>query len=179
MKNTTKHLCRACALCILVMLMLAGCHYPKIKERQWEFIRVVYLEREHDKLRPRSWHSADRERLARLRAAFPDGGEYVVSPKPQLSGVNRVDIRLRGGQWWVLAYFPESADIGVMDGTNAKNTFLLKDSNPEKFYATLTNEIMAATGFAVRLDTKVRSRAEFEELGNNNAAWYERYERYP
>ncbi|HHU15704.1 MAG: hypothetical protein PHG74_05225 [Kiritimatiellae bacterium] len=179
MQNMVKHLCCVCAACILVMPMLTGCLYPKIKERQWEFIRVVYLEREHDKLRPRSWHSADRERLARLRAAFPDGGEYVVSPKPHLSRVNRVDIRLRGGQWWVLAYFPESADIGVMEGTNAKNTFLLENSNPEKFYTTLTNEIMTATGIAVRLDTKIRSRAESEELGNNDAAWHEIYERYP
>ena len=170
MQNTAKHLWCVCAVCILVMPMLAGCLYPKIKERQWEFIRVVYLEREHDKLRPRSWHSADRERLARLRAAFPSEGEYMYFPKPLLSRVNRVDIRLRGGQWWVLAYFPESADIGVMDGTNAKRAFLLEDSNPEKFYTTLTNEIMTATGIAVRLDTEIRSLAE---LGDNSAAWYD------
>jgi hypothetical protein len=173
MQNMVKHLCCVCAACILVMPMLTGCLYPKIKERQWEFIRVVYLVREYDKLRPRSWHSGDRELLARLRAAFPSEGEYKYFPKPLLSGVNRVDIRLRGGQWWVLAYFPESADIGVMDGTNAKRTFLLKDSNPEKFYVTLTNEIMTVTGIAVRLDTEVRSRAEFEELGDDNAAHYD------
>ena len=168
------HWITVCGVCVLT-LTLAGCIYPRIKEKQWEFIRVVYLVREFDKLRPQSWYSADQALLARLQNAFPSEGEYVVFPKPHASRVNRIDIKLHGGQWWCLAYFPASGHIGIMDTSNAKRTFLLDNSNPETFFAMLTNEIMRASGIAVDLHTKIRSYEEADELGNNDAAYYDMY----
>lgn len=169
-----------CGLGVLLLaLTFSGCIYPKIANREWEYIRVVYMVRERDKLKPQSWQSADATLLNRLHAAFPTGGNYVVSPKPHLSTVNRIDVKLHGGQWWCLAYFPDSADIGIVDPSKAKNTFLLVESNPETFYGTLTNEIMKMSGIAVNLRTEIRSYEEMEKLGNNHAAYYERYIQAP
>lgn len=180
MHNTNIHLWRLRGICVLatlvsifVMLMLTGCVYPKIKETPWEGIRVVYLVRENGKLEPQSWYSSDRTLLNRLRTIFPSEGECMVFPKPHLSRTNRIDIKLRNGQWWVLAYFPETTNIGIMNAHNAKGTFLLKNSSPEMFFTALTNEIRNATGIVVDLNIKTRYYEELSELGDNNAAFYD------
>ena len=127
---------------------------------------------ENDNLRPKCWDSGSREILSKLQTAFPRRGEYILHSKPHLSRVNRVDIKLSGGQWWSLSYYPDSGNIGVIDPDVTKRTFILKHSEPKMFYTVLTNEIMLTSGLAVDLDTKIRSREEAELLGNNDAAWY-------
>lgn len=182
MHNTSIHLWRVRGVCIFAILMfifamlkLTGCVYPKIKENPWEYIRVVYLIRENGKLKPQSWHARDRTLLSRLQATFHNEGEYVVSPKPHLSKIHRVDIKLRNGQWWILTYFPQSNDIAIMNAHNVKGTFLLKNSSPEIFFTALTNEIWNATGIVVDLNIRTRYYGELDELGENNAAYYDRH----
>lgn len=168
-----KFFSHAVGLCFVVF-MLPGCsRNPEIAKSEWDSIRVVYMVRdEDDHLKPKTWNSEDSEMLKKLQAAFPRRGELLLHSKPHLSRVNRMDIKLRGGQWWSLSYFPDSGNIGIADPNSTKRTFILKHSEAEVFYAVLTNEIMRASGLVVDLDTKIRSREEVERLGNNDAAWY-------
>ena len=133
---------------------------------------IFHGAQDYERLAPRSWDHRDPEVLERLRTAFPDKGEYIVYPKPHLSGANRVDIKLRGGQWWTLAYFRDSGNIGIIDPFAAKRTFILKDSEPGMFYVTLTNEIMRTSRIVADLHVKIRSREEGESLGSKSVYWY-------
>ncbi len=171
--------CLCFNICVgMTVLMLSGCilSSPDIANREWERIHVIYMVRVHDTLRPRSWSSWDQTTLSRLRVAFPTEGKYMLFPKPLLSKLNRLDVKLRGGQWWSLAYFPDSGNIGIIDPYNAMRTFLLENSKPEGFYIALTNEIMHVSGIVVDLDTKFRSDEEARALGlYDDAAWYEKF----
>ena len=172
--------------------MLSGCMMtPDIANKDWKYIRVVYLERDvDDKLKPNSWHSKDKDVLQRLRAAFPSGGEYVPCYKPASSKTHRVDIKTRWCQWWSLRYMPRYQSppmIRVYDESR-RNPFCLyyefdlhyafdfEHENQKAFFVTLTNEIMRVSGTAVDFDMKFRP-GELDALGTNNAAWYE--QKYP
>ena len=162
-------------LCLCVtMLVLAGCGTPNIANKEWKYIRVVYLERdENNQLKPQSWDTKDREILNRLRATFPNNGEYKVCHKPFGSRSNRVDIKLRWGSWWSLSDVKGHVDydIGVEKPTGFMSAFYCK--YPKDFYATLINEIKRASGIAVDLHIKYRP-GELETLGDNDAYGYER-----
>ena len=170
-------------LCI-ALFSLSGClPNPDIAKNEWEYIRVVYLVRdENDKLQPRSWHTQDKEIIERLRALFPKDGKYKISLTPSASRVNRVDIKLHGGQWWSLACFfsknrgnktilGDSINIKDSDG---QRCFFYEHKNFIVFYTALTNEIMQASGTVVNLSTKIYSYEEADELGDNDAYGYER-----
>ena len=152
-----------------------GMKKPAIAETEWEYIRVVYLTRdENDNLYPWSWRTQDKEFLERLRAAFPSGGEYRFSSKPSGSRVNRVDIKLSGGQWWSFHYGSANS-IKMIDPNYGWSVFFYRHDNSEAFFTTLTNEIMRATGTAINLNTKFRSYEEAEKLGDKCASRFERF----
>ena len=166
--------------CLCVALFsLSGCLVkniiPDIVESEWEYLRVVYLERdENDELQPRTWHTTDQEVLANIKATFPRSGKYgSTSGKPAQSRSNRVDIKLQGGQWWSLAYLSKD-QIHFLDSNSNHSRFgTLKECNPEIFYTTLTNEIMRVSGTAVNLKINFHSYEEAEKLGRKSAAWHE------
>jgi len=155
-------------------MLLSGCWSPEIANEKWKYIRVVYLVRDEDNgLKPQSWHSEDKGVLERLQATFPSDGEYITSTHKIFgSRINRIDIRLRGGQWWSLTY-SRNNEIAIQAPLGIKGTFALKHSNPKVFFVTLTNEIMSVSETAVDLHTVFRP-GEADVLGDNDAWGYER-----
>jgi hypothetical protein len=150
---------------------------PRIAEKEWAYLRVVYLERnEQDKLRVKSWHTEDKELLKRLQTAFPKDRKYSLNSKPSGNHENRVDIKLCDGQWWSLSYFSlygGGAGIGVDDPLNAMRTYRLHDDDLVFFYTTLRDEIKCVSGKTFDVwEKKLRSHKEADELGNNSAARY-------
>ena len=164
-------------VCFCIMtFILSGCLIsPKIRTNKWDYLRVVYLIRdENGKLQVQSWDTQNVETLGRLQSAFPRNGKYVVAWAPYMSALNRVDVKLRGGQWWSLSYLPNTGNIGMGDTSNWKRTFVLKNSKKleaETFYTTLTNEIMRVSSIPIDLNIKYH-KGEIDSLGTNNASWY-------
>ena len=178
---THRRLLPAAYLCA-VTVMLSGCvSYPKIVDKPWEYVQVVYLARdENGRLRPQSWETRDPLTMTYLWAAFPKNGICFLMPVGRYSLVNRVDIKLRGDKWWSLSYTRPAGEFGgVMtahDPFGSGGTFLLGDCRQEviNFHTALTNEIMRETGIAVDLDANNWSSEELDELYNskNSANYY-------
>jgi len=159
------------------LLSLSGCVIikPDMLGSEWEYLRVVYLERdENDELQPRTWHTTDQEVLANIKAAFPRSGKFdSFVGKPVQSHSNRVDVKLQGGQWWSLAYLGKD-HIHFLDSTSGWSRFCsLRNCNPKVFYTTLTKEIMRVSGTTVNVNIKFRSYEEAEKLREKSASEYE------
>ena len=175
----------AVCLCV-VALLLSGCMTPDIADREWKYLRVVYLARdENGQLEPLAWHSKDREVLKRLRAAFPTG-KYDPMPKPWGVPSHRVDIKTRWGQWWSLTHMRDAGGLPFIqfyDETRTNPLYwyhvfkfssaLHDQNNPIFFFVTLTTEIKRVSGIDVNLHTEYCS-GELDALEGNTASRYER-----
>ena len=153
--------------------MWSGCQPPKIADSEWECIRVVYLSHNEDgKLEPRSWCNTEHEILNRLRAEFPNNGKYLSCYKPSGSYNHRVDIKLRGGQWWSLTYKSLYMTNSVIQVVNPsfQQIYNFEHDNSKHFFIALTNEMMCVSGVSVDLFTKFNPN----ELGDNSAFEFER-----
>ena len=162
--------------------MLSGCvAYPKIADKPWEYVQVVYLARDEDgRLRPQSWETRDQLTMTYLWAAFPKNGMCFLLPFGSYSLDNRVDIKLRGDKWWSLSYTRPAGEFGgimtARDPFGSGGTFLLGDCRQEviNFHTALTNEIMREAGIAIDLDANNWSSDEIDELydSKNSANYY-------
>lgn len=112
-------------------------------------MRVVYLVRDGEELRPASWSTTNPDTLMQLKTNFPTNGIEYAS-KPGLRRDNRIDIVLSNGQKWMLAYHPQAHHLTIEDYSHRKRTYNMTNVGVDFMHA-IGQAVMKETGVEITI----------------------------
>ncbi len=139
-----------------------------IRRTEWTYIRVVYLVRDENGLRPVAWSTKDSEILSYLRSEFPRARSELM-PFPRGSFVNRVDILLKNGRRWRIVYLPRSHILSIYDYDNPQNVSWMESKRTTEFFQVIRKTVLKETGMDITAVTFTREDYDsmYEDIHNN------------
>ena len=126
-----------------------------IRKTEWAYIKVVYLVRDENGLRPEAWSTTNSEILSRLRSEYPRArAEWM--PFPRGSFVNRIDILLANGRRWRIVYLSHVHVLSIYDYDNPQDVSWVESKNTTKFFQAIRQTVLEETGMDITAVTFTR-----------------------